>query len=268
MAADLPWLRGSSVEESPMPARGWTGFYGGVQAGGSIGSADFTSGAERGRVTGLAAGLLGNDPATARLENDRHVSQLLRVGKADTTGSHYGGFIGFNTGWDEGILGFEINYNFTSLGMTSANSIHGTFLTSDKFSDTITLSTASTVLLRDYATFRGRAGWEIGRFLPYVFAGFAAARADVSRSVTAMTTGIDAAPPPAIPRPPFSVGPTTASEIRENAFGFGYAAGIGVDVMLVSNLFMRAEWEYIGLGKFQDQTVHLSNVRAALGMKF
>src|SRR5207302_4001441 len=128
--------------------------------------------------------------------------------------------------------------------------------------------TASTVNVRDYATFRGRAGWETGRFLPYAFVGLAVVRADVSRSVTATVNATDTTPPPNGPKPPISLGPVTAMELKQDAFGLGGAVGLGVDVRIWSNIFMRAEWEYIKLGKFQDQTIHLNNVRAALGATF
>ena len=69
-------------------------------------------------------------------------------------------------------------------------------------------------------------------------------------------------------RPTFTTGPLTASDLRENAFGYGVAFGMGVDVMLSSSFFLRAEYEYVGLQKIQDENVHFRAARAAVGVKF
>jgi opacity protein-like surface antigen len=47
---------------------------------------------------------------------------------------------------------------------------------------------------------------------------------------------------------------------------YGYTAGLGVDVNLISNLFLRAEWEYV---RFTTQVdTNVNTVRAGLGYKF
>ena len=47
-----------------------------------------------------------------------------------------------------------------------------------------TLTGAAALQIKDVLTFRGRAGWATGNFLPYVFGGLAVGRMDVARSVT------------------------------------------------------------------------------------
>jgi len=49
----------------------------------------------------------------------------------------------------------------------------------------ITLNGGACINLHDVATFRGRAGWEVGNFLPYAMLGVAAARADLIRTARA-----------------------------------------------------------------------------------
>jgi len=256
-AADLPWLRGTYVEDSPAPVAGWAGFYGGVQAGASTGSADFSGG-----TGSLIAFILRN----TTLENEAQVSRWTTLGKADTTHAHYGAFLGYNARWDEGILGWEINYNRTALDLSASDSLGRSFVTSDGFQNDVFLVATSSVHVTDYATIRGRAGWDMGRFLPYAFAGFAVGRADVVRSATVTVVATDITQNP--PRPPGFLGPTTNTEGKLGTFAYGYAAGLGIDMMLMSNLFLRAEWEYIGFAKFEDQNVHLNSVRAAIGVKF
>src|SRR2546423_3906800 len=241
-AADLPWLRGSYVEDSPAPTAGWAGFYGGVQAGVSTGSADFS-----GATGSLVAFILRN----TTLENEAQVSRWTTLGKADTSHIHYGAFVGYNTRWDEGILGFEINYNRTALDLSATDSIGRSFQTSDGFLNNVFVSGTSSVRVTDYGTIRARAGWDAGRFLPYAFAGLAIGRADVTHSATVSVHGIDITNPPT--RPDTFLGPTTQTESRLGVFAYGYAAGLGIDMMLLSNLFMRAEWEWVGFAQFQDQ---------------
>jgi opacity protein-like surface antigen len=47
---------------------------------------------------------------------------------------------------------------------------------------------------------------------------------------------------------------------------YGYSAGLGVDVMLIAGLFMRAEWEYVRFSSSID--TQINTVRAGLGYKF
>ena len=265
-AADMPLLRGSAYEGPPA---GFAGFYVGLQGGAAIGSGDFTSDNEHNRLAGLVSGMLNSAPQTAAVNQQFSLANSIQLNRVDTTGQHYGGFVGYNTPWEEGILGIELNYSYTSLNIGSADFFHGTFLTADQYANTIGLLASSNVLVRDYATLRARAGWQLGCFLPYAFAGLAVARADISHSATASMVSVDATNPPLpVPRPTINTGPLTASDLRENAFGYGVALGMGVDVMLSSNFFLRAEYEYVALQRIQDENVHLSTARAAVGVKF
>ena len=47
---------------------------------------------------------------------------------------------------------------------------------------------------------------------------------------------------------------------------YGYTAGLGIDIMLMGGLFMRAEWEYIRVTS--DIDTNINTVRAGLGYKF
>ena len=49
-------------------------------------------------------------------------------------------------------------------------------------------------------------------------------------------------------------------------FIYGYSGGLGIDMMLIANLFLRAEWEYMRFTAPVDTTVN--TVRAGIGYKF
>ena len=111
------------------------------------------------------------------------------------------------------------------------------------------------------ATFRGRAAYAYGCFLPYLFGGFALGNANITRSVNIQESESFAA------LGPFTgVAPLSTTEAAHNHLIYGYTAGLGVDVNLIGGLFMRAEWEYIRFTAAVDTSVN--TVRAGLGYKF
>jgi opacity protein-like surface antigen len=59
----------------------------------------------------------------------------------------------------------------------------------------------------------------------------------------------------------------TATEIKKNALAFGYAIGAGVDVALMPNLFLRGEYEFVGL-PISHMQISLHNFRVGAGLKF
>jgi opacity protein-like surface antigen len=108
--------------------------------------------------------------------------------------------------------------------------------------------------------------------MPYAFLGLAVARADVSRSATVTWDRTDVPDvqtpptPPLTPIPPASGGGTKA-EVQNGGFYYGYAGGLGMDVFLMPNVFVRGEWEYVGM-PIQSMHVNINTVRAAVGVKF
>ena len=111
------------------------------------------------------------------------------------------------------------------------------------------------------ATFRARAAYAWGCFLPYMFGGFALGKADIARSVT-----IHDAVSATITGPFTPLATLNATDAVHNHLIYGYTAGLGVDVNLVGGLFMRAEWEYVRFTSQVDTSIN--TVRAGLGYKF
>jgi len=49
---------------------------------------------------------------------------------------------------------------------------------------------------------------------------------------------------------------------------YGFTAGLGVDIAVLDNMFIRAEWEYTGFANVDDVLVNLNSVRAGVGVRF
>lgn len=242
LAADLggSYLRGAVYEEAAVPD--WSGFYVGGQVGYSNANFDF----------GDAMRNLG-------------ILHWAALTKRDERGASFGGFVGYNTQWDDVVLGVEANYSYANLeasasGFGDPNQPRwGAFSSGGTYA--ADLRSAASAKLTDYMTFRARAGYAIGQFLPYATLGFAVGRADVMYCAgTAGTRAPGCAP----------VGVLQASGILKKSgdFGYGFSAGLGVDVMLFSNVFLRGEYEYAQFASFNDTKLNISTVRAALGAKF
>ena len=106
---------------------------------------------------------------------------------------------------------------------------------------------SATARIIDYGTIRMKGGWAASSFImPYATFGIALGRMDITRS--AVVTPLASATTP----PGFAVpAPFTVSEVLNNQFGYGYAAGVGVDFCLMANLFARLEYEYVQFPDFQ-----------------
>jgi outer membrane immunogenic protein len=262
---EMPILRGSEEALMPTPPTftRWRGVYAGGQLGYSAEGASFGNG-----VNDLAAFTVRNTVLEPVVKN------LATLPKGNSSGSNWGGFFGYNTQWEGAILGFEINYSRVSVNVGSSADIPPLLISSNatpghQLLYTVNESGSATVRITDLATFRARAGWIAGQFLPYGFLGVAVARADVNRSATVSWTRTDT-PDPGLPD--LSVGPPgvvrTQSDIQNGGFYFGYAAGIGMDVFVMPNAFLRGEWEFVQVPNVKGMAVNMNNLRLAVGVKF
>ncbi|HXD46000.1 MAG TPA: outer membrane beta-barrel protein [Pseudolabrys sp.] len=157
------------------------------------------------------------------------VSSTTTLPKVSTNGGQFGGFIGYNAQWERLVLGVEGAYNrFNSLTATATND-----------------PVSSTFRIVDYATLRGRAGYAYGQFLPYMFVGAAAARVNYQTTTS---------------------GAITSS--RDNAFAGGFTAGLGIDVAILPNVFLRAEYEYVMYTQIDGIRSSTNTARAGVGIRF
>jgi opacity protein-like surface antigen len=262
-AADYWPLRGSTYD-APR-GRNWGGFYVGGQVGTGGGGANFN---------GEGSSLIRTVVAHTFMESEG-VPDWSTAGKADTGQAlQYGIFLGYNFQWDDVVFGIEASYHRTKLSASASGETPPGGSYSILVSDPIgwqyptMVSGNSTISLTDFGTIRGRVGWDAGRFLPYVAAGVAIGRASYASTATVSwgvpIWGGDPADEPAV-NPFPSGGGGSASDGKSNALIYGWSAGLGVDVALTENIFLRAEYEFI---QFTQMNLNLNNARAGLGLKF
>jgi opacity protein-like surface antigen len=258
-AADLPILRGSLPDSYSNQGVNWQGYYIGAQAG--YGSADMDfSRANSGQISRLLENTV--------IESGMGVSQWpIGIGKESVRHEAFGGFIGYNSQWDDVVIGVEGSYlhgRYFGQQSASVGRASGNALSDGNFHDATVTSKASQEIT-DLASLRVRAGYAAGSFLPYMFGGVALGNANIVRSVTVAdrwgATQAIVASPAAI-----SASPLTADITQHNHLIIGYSAGIGVDIALIGGLFARAEWEYARFTGSVDTS--MNTVRAGLGYKF
>jgi len=173
-AADMPdYLRGGLAE--PTPTRNWDGWYAGGQVGYSSANMDFSQ-----SLVGLT-NFIYRDSVL-----EEPTSQLSALGKANPQATGFGAFVGRNYQWDDIVVGIEANYNYingltgsstSSIGPLEYSFPPGQFTPlNDTPTFAVTLSGKAAAQIKDAITFRGRAGWATGNFLPYIFGGIAVGR--------------------------------------------------------------------------------------------
>jgi len=251
---DLPMLRGSFTDGLTTSRVNWQGFYIGGQVGYGSSDESFT-----GSTSNMLATLLDHN-----VIQEMQVSQWnLDLGKHSSRSSAFGAFAGYNAQWEDVVLGIETSYMHGSFGGTASASkelVSGAAL-SDKFFHDVKATSSASIAISDLATFRGRASYAYGCFLPYLFGGFALGNADITRTVTVQ----DAVSLTAL-GPFIALAPLTATDAVHNHLIYGYTAGLGVDVNLIGGLFVRAEWEYVRFTSAVE--TNINTVRAGLGYKF
>jgi len=260
---ELPVLRGSTpfVPAPPVYTR-WSGYYVGGQLSGSIAGGDFAR-----SVGSLVSYAVRNSVL------ESHVSNWTTLPKGDMHGGGFGGFVGYNSQWDEVTLGIEANYTHSSLSRSASDSLSRSFVdntnapASHEYTYDATVTANASVKITDFATFRARAGWVAGNFMPYGFAGFAVGRADITRSATVTATVTDRVAGVIVGTFPLIL-PPTQNSTQTGAYALGFAGGAGIDVLLKSNIFVRGEWEYVQFPNIKYTNVSINTVRLGVGAKF
>ena len=265
-AADMPdFLRGS-LSGAPTPTRNWAGWYAGGQVSESWANTDYGSSIvsmtnDLFRSTSLAG------PA----------SEFSVLGRVNGQSPGFGAFVGRNYQYDDIVLGVEANYSYLSRLATSTSASLGPIQVAEPglilppgatAADGVTLNGGAALKLKDEMTFRGRAGWATGDFLPYMFGGLAVGRMDITRTVSSSVTrtvNFADGTSSSFQLPQFELSQTNA---KSNAFAYGWTAGLGMEYMLCSNVFLRGEWEYIKFVAIQNTVVTENSVHAGIGYKF
>jgi opacity protein-like surface antigen len=232
----------------------WEGYYIGGQAGYGSSDENFT-----GSNSNMIAALLDHNV----IQTMQVSSWNLGMGKQSSRAPGYGAFTGYNWQWDDAVLGLEVSWLHGSFGGTSSafkELATGAALSDNLFHDVAVTSSAS-ISITDMATFRGRAAYAWGCFLPYGFAGFALGNATISHTVS-----ISDSVATSVFGPWSAPSILQATDAQHNHLIYGYTAGLGIDINIVGGLFARAEYEYVRFTTSVD--TNINTVRAGLGYKF
>jgi opacity protein-like surface antigen len=265
-AADMPdFLRGGYA---PVPAvRNWDGWYVGGQASYSVANINLGQ-TEQSLIDFILRNTIIQGP----------VDTLTVLGRHHEQSFGYGAFVGRNWQWEDVVLGVEANYiHINGLTASESNFIARRFDNppgstlpaghTDEFN--VAVSGTARLQIKDAMTFRGRAGWVCGDFLPYMFGGLAVGRIAAMRSasVTVVETDINNTVSPATTTL-VSVLSGSASDGRSNTYAPGWTAGLGTEMAIFGNLFARVEWEYIRFVNVKGMQSEMNSAHLGIGYKF
>jgi outer membrane immunogenic protein len=236
-------LRGSYTSSGPVR---WDGIYFGGQLGVANSNADFSN------ATGEFVRYSLRETALGR-EIQPNTWSVLPSQLAH--GRSYGGFVGYNMQWDQLVLSGEIAYNRASGMDPSAADAIRRVVSPSVGTDTVTVGGAASIKLNDYGTARARAGYAMGQFLGYGFVGVAVGRFDYSRDLFLTVTGADHV---------FE----TLTDSKKNAIVAGWTTGLGVDVAVTPNVFVRGEWEFNAFTSVGGIKFSTNTARVGVGMRF
>lgn len=256
-------LRGSMPAYEPTGPN-WGGVY--VGAFGGVGAMNLgTNGAAQNFVNQQLSGWAfadGTSQATA-------ISNIMLLNPVNASPRVFGGFIGYQAQFEDAVIGIEADYTNLSGprgGATVYTPPASLLISGDAYQDRITPTVGVSAYMHDYWTVRGRAGWAVGRFMPYMTAGLAIARGSSAMSYQASCTRIGA---------DTVSGSTTCSGGRAavvaestNRIGFGLVGGAGMEALITDNLFARVEYQYLRVPAMAGVPVTLHSVRAGIAVKY
>lgn len=257
-AQDFDVLRGA-LSVGPPSYNNWSGFYFGGQGAYASGGANFA------QATGpLISYLLRN----TTVEQDYNISGWQVLGKSDSSTTGFGGFVGYNSQWSDVVLGLEANY--TNLQWSASSSdVLARRMDSGSTTYNVSVTGTSSISLKDYASLRARAGYVMGNFMPYGFVGFVVGRADITKTATvAETEYSDSTGLLTGCLGTYPACSLTQSDNRSDQFIYGYSAGVGLDMAVTQNIFLRGEYEYIQFAGLGGLDLYLNNLRVGGGFRF
>jgi opacity protein-like surface antigen len=260
-AGDFDILRGSQ-SVGPANFSNWSGFYAGGQVGYGDASGDFS------RAT---ASIVSDALRVTTLEDEFSPSSWSVLGNATQGAWSYGGFVGYNSQWQDLVLGVEANYNQSKYALTAPISPIGriTPADSDGNSWTVAFTGAGTVTDLDYGSLRARAGLVLGNFLPYGFAGVALGQATISVSSTGYAVAnLPASGPCSSTNSPPCYLLEWNQTNSQNYLIYGFVVGGGLDVALTQNIFLRGEFEYAQFAPVSDVVLSVISGHVGAGIKF
>ncbi len=265
---DLDVLRGS-LPVGPATFTRWSGFYFGGQVGYGDANADFSRATQP---------LVAFSLRELALESDDFVSTWPVLGRGGSDAVGYGGFVGYNTQWQDVVIGLEGNYTHTAFATTASVAplvgAAGRIVSAGGSEYSVNLTGTGQLEITDYASLRARAGWALGNFLPYGFAGLVigAGNYSVTTQVYGQQNSATPAYFPCDPAAPTCVGyggPSFSNSVGQNgALLYGFSVGGGLDWALTQNIFLRGEFEYVQFAPIATIVASIVSARVGAGFKF
>jgi opacity protein-like surface antigen len=201
------------------------------------------------------------------------VSQWTVLGKADSQRPTYGGFFGYNSQWDNVVIGFDFQFNSSKFAADAPSTPIARVVSAGGNAYDVTVTGAASMKIDDYGSLRTRAGYVMNNVMPYVAFGVAFGLADVMRSAT--VTGMEN---PSSPPDPTTCGTASApncvpfaftkTESKKNALIWGWSAGAGLDFLVLPNVFVRAEYEYTSFASLYGIKATINSGRIGAGYRF
>ena len=177
----------------------------------------------------------------------------------------YGGFVGYNTTWEDAVIGLEADYQNTNLKFNSTTSVSRQVVDSLGVNNSYTASSTVASRITDIATLRARAGYAYGNALPYLTIGVGVIHGKSTVNARINDIGTDTNVPQKYAN--FNV-TYTAGYANRDKWAVGLAVGAGVDYMLTQSIFLRAEYQYLRFNSFDGTEVNLNNAKVGVAAKF
>ncbi len=251
-------LRGSIQPQQQSTAALWDGVYVGALGGYSSGTVGKTSGYANIApvVNGLEIDSLGG------------LRQSLVTPSRAVSNSNFGGFVGYNSTWEDAVVGIEVDYMRTKLNAESnldyAVRFNGKNAPITEYNVKAKVNTSSKIT--DMATLRGRVGYAVGNALPFLTVGVAFAHGRFSNNTY---INVDQTiSPSTVSSPATGLSPFERGYTNRDRFAAGLALGAGIDYAFTSAIFLRAEYQYIKFSSLGGGQVAINNARAGVAAKF
>jgi outer membrane immunogenic protein len=254
LAADLDMdtLRGP-LTVGPAAFTRWAGFYAGGQFNYSSANVDFSKATQP---------LVANSLRDTTLDSQDHVSSETVLRNNNITNSTgWGGFVGYNTQWQDLVLGVEANYTHAPFSVVAVNNPITRGESASGINYTTTITGSGSLQVTDFGSARARFGYVLGNFMPYGFGGLALGRGSYNVSAEIFGTGCDSNNVCS----PFDFSNATS---KSSAILYGFVVGGGLDVAVTQNIFVRAEYEFMQFAPFANITATISSARVGAGFKF
>lgn len=237
----------------------WGGIYGGIHAGVTSADIDF----------GQMAQQLATDAYTNLVAQDLAVDIARLRSSGSDRQNNIGGFIGYNLLYDDVVVGVELEYTHMMDKMVYQDSFSDA-RRRDRggFSDAVSYNVSARGSLADYGILKLRAGYPMGRFLPFATIGLVVGEQRLSGSynssyteylIDPVTGGLGAV----------NVGPVARNaSSSKTGFNIGAAFGLGIDWAVLDNFMLRAEYQYIAMSDYKGMETTANAFRLGAGVKY